>query len=245
MRPQLILVAGPYRSGTGDDPALIAKNVHAMTEASLQLFHAGHLPVMGEWFALPLIEHAGSTCIGDAVFDSIFHPISRRLVARCDGCLRIGGASTGADEMVALARANGKPVYFSIDDIPGTVAAAAGIDDPEAVVQRQLDAFNARDIDALLAVYADDAQMFEHPSTLLASGSAAFRERYLVRFREPDLHARLIKRIVMGSVVIDHEEVTRNFPGGRGTLALVMIYEVRDGRIARSWSIPGATTPAA
>src|SRR3954467_6222156 len=117
VNPQMILVAGPYRSGTNDDPALIAKNVAAMTEASLQLFRAGHLPVMGEWYALPLIEHAGSTAIGDAVFNEIFHPISRRLVAKCDGCLRIGGASAGADEMVALARQHGKPVYFSLAEI--------------------------------------------------------------------------------------------------------------------------------
>jgi hypothetical protein len=114
----MILVAGPYRSGTNDDPKLIAHNVAAMTEASLQLFRAGHLPVMGEWYALPLIEHAGSSGIGDAVFNEIFHPISRRLVARCDGCLRIGGASAGADEMVALAKRHGKPVYRSLAEIP-------------------------------------------------------------------------------------------------------------------------------
>lgn len=115
----MILVAGPYRSGTNDDPVLIAKNVAAMTEASLRLFRAGHLPVMGEWYALPLIEHAGSSGIGDAVFNEIFHPISRRLIAKCDGCLRIGGASAGADEMLALARQHGKAVYFSVDEIPG------------------------------------------------------------------------------------------------------------------------------
>jgi hypothetical protein len=118
MPPQLILVAGPYRSGTGDDPALIAQNVAAMTEASLRVFRKGHLPVMGEWFALPLIEHAGSTGIGDAVFNEIFHPISRRLVAKCDGCLRIGGASAGADEMVALAKSHGKAIYTAIEAIP-------------------------------------------------------------------------------------------------------------------------------
>ncbi|RST48424.1 DUF4406 domain-containing protein [Variovorax sp. MHTC-1] len=114
----MILVAGPYRSGTNDDPLLIAKNVAAMTETSLRLFRAGHLPVMGEWFALPLIEHAGSRRIGDAVFNEIFHPISRRLVAQCDGCLRIGGASAGADEMVALARQHGKAVYHALEEIP-------------------------------------------------------------------------------------------------------------------------------
>ena len=118
MKPQMILVAGPYRSGTNDDPVLIAKNVEAMTEASLRLFRAGHLPVLGEWYALPLIERAGSTDIGDPIFNEIFHPISRRLVAKCDACLRIGGPSAGADEMVELARQNGKAVYFSFEEIP-------------------------------------------------------------------------------------------------------------------------------
>src|ERR1700686_548525 len=102
--PLMILVAGPYRSGTNDDPKLIARNVHAMTDMALRLFRAGHLPVLGEWFALPLIEAAGSKCIRDAAFDEIFHRVSRRLVAKCDACLRIGGPSQGADEMVALAR---------------------------------------------------------------------------------------------------------------------------------------------
>jgi len=114
----MILVAGPYRSGTNDDPALIQKNVDAMSETSLQLFRAGHLPVMGEWFALPLIEHAGSKVIGDAAFNEIFHPISRRLVAKCDAVLRIGGGSTGADEMVDIARKHGKAVYFAMSEIP-------------------------------------------------------------------------------------------------------------------------------
>jgi hypothetical protein len=113
----MILVAGPYRSGTNDDPELIAGNVRAMTDMALRLFRAGHLPVLGEWFALPLIETAGSKRIGDAAFDEIFHPISRRLVAKCDACLRIGGPSKGADEMVALARASGKQVFFSFEDV--------------------------------------------------------------------------------------------------------------------------------
>ena len=119
MSSLMILVAGPYRSGTNDDPAHIARNVAAMTEASLKLFRAGHLPVMGEWYALPLIEHAGSSGIGDALFNEIFHPVARRLVAKCDGCLRIGGPSAGADEMVSLVRLHGKAVYYSLEEIPG------------------------------------------------------------------------------------------------------------------------------
>lgn len=114
----MILVAGPYRSGTNDDPVLIARNVEAMTDTALRLFRDGHLPVLGEWFALPLIELAGSKTIGDAVFNEIFHPVSRRLVQKCDACLRIGGPSKGADEMVALARSFGKQVFFKYDDVP-------------------------------------------------------------------------------------------------------------------------------
>jgi hypothetical protein len=113
---------------------------------------------------------------------------------------------------------------------------------PEAVVQRQLDAFNARDVEALLATYAADAELFEHPAKLLARGAAALGERFTARFQEPNLHAALQKRIVMGNFVVDHEIVTRTFPEGPGTLELVMIYEVNAGRIARSWSIPGTRT---
>lgn len=115
----LILVAGPYRSGTGDDPALIAANMRAMTDVSLRLFRAGHLPVTGEALALPLVEAAGSERVGDATFDAIFHPLARRLVRRCDAVLRVGGPSQGADEMVALAEADGAAVYRRLDDVPG------------------------------------------------------------------------------------------------------------------------------
>jgi hypothetical protein len=117
--PLLVLVAGPYRSGTNDDPVKLAENVDTMNQAALATFRAGHVPVTGEALALPLIELAGSHRVGDKVFDEIFHPIARRLLARCDAVLRVGGASTGADEMVELARADGKLVVSSIEELPG------------------------------------------------------------------------------------------------------------------------------
>jgi hypothetical protein len=117
-RPLLLLVAGPYRSGTGDDPAKIAANMAAMTEAALTLYRAGHMPLTGEALALPMIEAAGSTALGDAIFNEIFHPLARRLLPRLDGVVRIGGASTGADEMVAIARANNLAVYHGIEAVP-------------------------------------------------------------------------------------------------------------------------------
>src|SRR6185369_16448285 len=108
---------------------------------------------------------------------------------------------------------------------------------PAAVVQRQLDAFNARDVEAILATYAEDARQFEHPAKLLASGMAELRERFATRFKETNLHADLIERLVMGGVVIDHEKVTRTFPEGPGYIELVAIYEVSNGRIANAWFI--------
>src|SRR5258707_9070000 len=120
--PLVILVAGPYRSNTGDDPEKIANNLHQMNVASLQLFRLGHMPITGEALALPLIAVAGSNQIGDEVFNEIFHPIARRLIERVDAVLRIGGPSAGADEMVTLARDAGKKVFTAIDQIERVAA---------------------------------------------------------------------------------------------------------------------------
>ena len=117
----MILVAGPYRGGTNDDPVLIQRNVDALEEASLAVFRRGHLPVMGEWFALPLLKHAGSKKIGDAVFDEIFHPIARELIGKCDAVLRIGGPSAGADDMVATGERLGKRIFRALSEIPERV----------------------------------------------------------------------------------------------------------------------------
>ena len=102
---------------------------------------------------------------------------------------------------------------------------------PAAVVQRQLDAYNLRDLDALLATYGEHASQYEHPATLAARGAPQIRERMSLRFQEPDLHARLVQRAVMGNIVIDQEVVTRNFPEGLGEVDVVAIYEVIDGKI--------------
>jgi hypothetical protein len=115
----MILVAGPYRSGTGDDPEKMAANVRRMEAYALPLFRAGHVPVLGEWFALPLLALAGSRRVGDEAFDEIFHPIAERLLEHCDAVLRVGGASQGADLMVKIARERGLRVFETLGDVPG------------------------------------------------------------------------------------------------------------------------------
>ena len=115
----MILVAGPYRSGTGDDPEKMAANVQAMEAYALPLFRAGHVPVVGEWLALPLVALAGSRRAGDEPFNEIFHPIAERLLEHCDAVLRVGGASQGADEMVRVARKQGLSVFYGLREVPG------------------------------------------------------------------------------------------------------------------------------
>lgn len=115
----MILIAGPYRSGTNDDPELLAQNVRSMEEFALPIFRAGHVPVVGEWLALPLVQLAGSQRVGDDRFQEIFHPIATRLLEKCDAVLRVGGSSAGADEMVRVGRQLALAIYSALHEVPG------------------------------------------------------------------------------------------------------------------------------
>jgi len=114
----MILIAGPYRSGTDDDPEKMAANVRLMESHALPIFRLGHIPVLGEWFALPLVQLAGSKQVGDEAFNEIFHPIAERLLTKCEGVLRVGGASQGADLMVKTAKEKELQIYYSLEEIP-------------------------------------------------------------------------------------------------------------------------------
>lgn len=114
----MILIAGPYRSGTNDDPNKIAENVQVMESFAIPIFKKGHIPVLGEWLALPLVKLAGSQKIGDELFNEIFHPIAEKLLDKGDAVLRVGGASHGADLMVEIALKRGLQVYTRLEDIP-------------------------------------------------------------------------------------------------------------------------------
>ena len=116
-KPMMILIAGPYRSGTNDDPEKIAANVHFMESFAVPVFRKGHIPVLGEWYALPLLALAGSKETGDEIFNEIFHPIAVRLLDKCDAVLRVGGASSGADLMVSTAKDKGAKIFISLDEI--------------------------------------------------------------------------------------------------------------------------------
>ena len=120
--PLLILIAGPYRSGTDDDPGRLAENLRALEEAAWPIFRAGHVPMIGEWVALPVMRGAGSTGVGDPLSEQVLYPTAQRLLQHCDAVLRLPGASTGADQDVRIARERGLPVYEHIEDVPGYAA---------------------------------------------------------------------------------------------------------------------------
>ena len=117
--PMLILIAGPYRSGTGDDPDLMAANLAGLEQAAWPIFRAGHLPMIGEWVALPVLASAGATGVTDPLADQVMYPTAQRLLQHCDAVLRLPGESRGADQDVAIARERGLPVYHYLDEIPG------------------------------------------------------------------------------------------------------------------------------
>lgn len=122
----MILIAGPYRSGTGDDPDLLRRNLSRLEQVAWPIFRAGHLPMIGEWVALPVLESAGVEDLSDPIAGQVMYPTAERLLQRCDAVLRMPGESRGADQDVAIARDRGIPVYYSLDEIPGTGLTQAG-----------------------------------------------------------------------------------------------------------------------
>lgn len=114
----LILIAGPYRSGTNDDKTLMQQNLNNLEAVALPLFRKGHIPMIGEWVALPLIHLAGSTKPGDEAWEEIQYPAAHRLLEKCDAVFRIKGESKGADEDVRLAMERGLKVYYNLEDVP-------------------------------------------------------------------------------------------------------------------------------
>ncbi|REJ05729.1 DUF4406 domain-containing protein [Microbacterium bovistercoris] len=121
----MILIAGPYASGTNGDPALMARNLKRLEEAAWPIFQAGHVPMIGEWVALPVLSSAGATGPADPLATDVMYPTAERLLQHCDAVLRLPGESRGADQDVAIAQDRGIPVYYTLDEIPNAQATAA------------------------------------------------------------------------------------------------------------------------
>ncbi|HXH35649.1 MAG TPA: DUF4406 domain-containing protein [Plantibacter sp.] len=126
--PLLILIAGPYRSGTGGDPAAIARNLARLEAAAAPIYRLGHVPMIGEWVALPILRGAADDAAlgSDGAADGdVMYETARRLLQHCDAVLRLSGESSGADTDVMIARERGIPVYVDLADIPAVTTAAS------------------------------------------------------------------------------------------------------------------------
>jgi hypothetical protein len=117
-KPLLVLIAGPYQSGTNGDPAKISANRTRLESFALPIYQRGHVPMLGEWAALPIIHAAGGQVEGDDVFNAYQYPVAHRLLECCDAVLRIPGESRGADLDVVRARQLGLPVYTDVNELP-------------------------------------------------------------------------------------------------------------------------------
>lgn len=104
-----------------------------------------------------------------------------------------------------------------------------------AVVQRQLEAYNARDLAAFVACYHDDVRVYRPPVPEPAiAGKEAFAEFYRTqRFNLPALHAEVVNRMALGRRVIDHERISgvREQP-----FDIAVVYELAGDRIAAVWT---------
>jgi uncharacterized protein (TIGR02246 family) len=103
-------------------------------------------------------------------------------------------------------------------------------------------AYNAHDLEAVMAFFTPDSMLIEFPDKIAAKGIEEIRKRYTARLAEPNLHVDVTNRIAIGDKVIDHERIVRTFPEGPGIWNIVSIIEVKDGHVIRFWFIDGGKT---
>jgi len=121
-KPLLILISGPYMTGTNGDENAIAANLKAMEDYALPIFAKGHLAVVGEWLAWPVIRQAGGLSHSSEQFSKYQYPVAHRLLEMCDAVLRIPGESKGADLEMVKAKELGKTIFTSLDEIPNVIS---------------------------------------------------------------------------------------------------------------------------
>jgi hypothetical protein len=107
---------------------------------------------------------------------------------------------------------------------------------PEALVQQQVNAFNAGDIEAFLTPYSDSIELYNFPGTLWIKGKELMRQQYGSIFTQfPNLHCEIKGRIVKGNFVVDHESVSGT--GQSETMEAIAIYEIKDEKIIKAYFV--------
>lgn len=152
---------------------------------------------------------------------------------------RFGSIDTGKMADMVILRANPLKDINAIKDIEYVVKAgklhqpdALLSPTPEQLAQQQLNGYNGKNIDAFLAPYSDKVELYTFPDELFAKGKGKMRAIYEPMFAQnPDLHCKLVDRMVLGNTIIDQEQVTGI--KGRDLLEAVAVYKIEDGKIAK------------
>lgn len=118
----MLLVVGPYSTGTVNDATARVANFKAMEECARDLQKAGHFPLLAEWVTLPLLRLAGSNAVEDSVYETRFHEYAKQLLQRCDGVVRIGGPSQDADLIESVAAESGLTIFRGLDEVLNALA---------------------------------------------------------------------------------------------------------------------------
>lgn len=104
----------------------------------------------------------------------------------------------------------------------------------EEIVEKQLAAYNNKDLEKYISMFSEHVQLYNFPGEMILVGKEQLRERYKIRFESPNLHAEVVNRTVLGEYVIDHEKVS----GIRESLVEAsIIYHISDGLIDKMWFI--------
>jgi hypothetical protein len=105
---------------------------------------------------------------------------------------------------------------------------------PAEIVQRQLDAYNAHDLERFAGCFSADVRIFRMPAVAPSTvGNAALRAFYAEhRFSIPSLRAELLNRIALGDKIADHERIHGL---GAQPSEVMAVYQVIDDLIANVW----------
>jgi len=103
-----------------------------------------------------------------------------------------------------------------------------GVSANEALIDAQLEAYDRRDVEGFLRFYSDDAKIYRHPGQLTESGKDELRARYAKSFRNKEVRAVILKRVVFDRYVIDHERLVGH---PDGLIEAIAVYEIKDGKI--------------
>jgi len=225
----------PPNSGTTD--SLMAHNLRLLAKLNANIAtgtDAGNIGTMHASSYMPelLAMQAAGLSNWDLLVYSTLNPAKG--FGKGD---QLGSIKTGKQADMVLLSQNPLLDINHLEDIELVIKAGQALpvdsmlqETPEQIVQRQVNAYNARDIDAFLDTYARDVVVYNQQGELSMKGHEQMRATYEPMFKEvTNLYCDIQNRIVINNKVIDREHVRF----GDRYSDVVAIYDVADGKIVK------------